>query len=76
MESLGMETRKIPDFDITASTYWGSGTEPHFSRFGSCYIIMTCYSLMELIFVLNVVLSLLEQVSRKRVIPQASQTHD
>ena len=75
-ESLGMETRKIPDSAITASTFWGSGIEPHFSRFGSCKIMMTCYNFMKLIFVLNILFSLRQQVTRKRVTPQASQTHD
>ena len=33
MEGLGMETRKIPDSDITASSYWSSSLKPEFSRF-------------------------------------------
>ncbi|KAJ7370383.1 hypothetical protein OS493_032559 [Desmophyllum pertusum] len=36
MESLGMETGKIPDSDITASSFWGStfNFAPQMSRFG------------------------------------------
>ena len=51
MESLGMETRKIPDSDITASTYWSSGVRPDFSRFGSCYIMMISYNHMILVLI-------------------------
>ena len=46
MESFGMETRKIPDSDITASSYWGSTVKPQFSRFGSCYVTIMYYTLM------------------------------
>ena len=35
MESLGMETGKIPDSDITASSAWSSSYAPHFARFAN-----------------------------------------
>ena len=36
MDSLGMETGKIPDSNISASSAWSSSYAPHFGRFGSC----------------------------------------
>lgn len=35
MDSLGMETNKIPDSDITASS-WHSTYKPAFARFAIC----------------------------------------